>query len=115
MNSSRGSGVASAKRCRLFLARCGAECRLSLLIAVFGFAALQAIRSSLTDCHAGLAKGGRTVLVVEGAQAAGRRNASSLLPVNRTQRLLRQWIIRATHLPGIDRLVARRIVGRIAK
>lgn len=55
------------------------------------------------------------MLVVEGAQAAGRRNASSLLPVNRTQRLLRQWIIRATHLPGIDRLVARRIVGRIAK
>ena len=52
--------------------------------------------------------------VVEEAQAAGRRTASSFLPANRTQRLLRRWIIRATHLPGIDRLVARRIVGRIA-
>ena len=53
--------------------------------------------------------------VVEEAQAAGRRTASSFLPANRTQRLLRRWIIRATHLPGIDRLVARQIVGRIAK
>lgn len=52
---------------------------------------------------------------VQEAQAAGRRTASSFLPANRTQRLLRQWIIRATHLPGIDRLVARQIVGRIAK
>jgi 2-polyprenyl-6-methoxyphenol hydroxylase-like FAD-dependent oxidoreductase len=53
--------------------------------------------------------------VVEEAQAAGRRAASSFLPSTRTQRLLRRWIIRATHLPGIDRLVARQIVGRIAK
>ncbi|WP_427008177.1 FAD-dependent monooxygenase [Pseudarthrobacter sp. H2] len=53
--------------------------------------------------------------VVEEAQAAGRRAASSFLPANRIQRLLRRWIIRATHLPGIDRLVARQIVGRIAK
>ncbi|ABK03122.1 monooxygenase, FAD-binding protein [Arthrobacter sp. FB24] len=53
--------------------------------------------------------------VVEEAQAAGRRAASSFLPSNRTQRFLRRWIIRATHLPGIDRLVARQIVGRIAK
>ncbi|MGO4227419.1 FAD-dependent monooxygenase [Arthrobacter sp. YAF34] len=53
--------------------------------------------------------------VVEEAQAAGRRTASSFLPANRTQRLLRRWIIRATRLPGIDRLVARQIVGRIAK
>ncbi|WP_426228569.1 FAD-dependent monooxygenase [Pseudarthrobacter sp. DSP2-3-2b1] len=53
--------------------------------------------------------------VVEEAQAAGRRAAASFLPANRTQRLLRRWIIRATHLPGIDRLVARQIVGRIAK
>lgn len=53
--------------------------------------------------------------VVEEAQAAGRRAASSFLPANRTRRLLRRWIIRATHLPGIDRLVARQIVGRIAK
>ena len=47
--------------------------------------------------------------VVEEAQAAGRRAALSFLPANRTQRLLRRWIIQATHLPGIDRLVARRI------
>jgi 2-polyprenyl-6-methoxyphenol hydroxylase-like FAD-dependent oxidoreductase len=53
--------------------------------------------------------------VVEEAQAAGRRAASSFLPANRTQRLVRRWIIRATRLPGIDRLVARQIVGRIAK
>ena len=53
--------------------------------------------------------------VIEVAQAAGRSAASSFLPANRAQRLLRRWIIRATHLPGIDRLVARRIVGRIAK
>ncbi|WP_416417306.1 FAD-dependent monooxygenase [Paenarthrobacter aromaticivorans] len=53
--------------------------------------------------------------VVEAAQAAGRRAASSFLPANRLQRVLRRWIIRATHLPGIDRLVARQIVGRIAK
>jgi len=53
--------------------------------------------------------------VVEEAQAAGRRTAKSFLPANRTQRLLRRWIIRATHLPGIDRLVARQILGRIAK
>ena len=53
--------------------------------------------------------------VVEEAQAAGRRAAVSFLPANRLQCLLRRWIIRATHLPGIDRTVARRIVGRIAK
>lgn len=53
--------------------------------------------------------------VVEEGQAAGRRAAASFLPANRTQRLLRRWIIRASHLPGIDRLVARQIVGRIAK
>jgi 2-polyprenyl-6-methoxyphenol hydroxylase-like FAD-dependent oxidoreductase len=52
---------------------------------------------------------------VEQAQAAGRRAASSFLPSNRAQQLLRQWIIRATHVPGIDRIVARQIVGRIAK
>lgn len=52
---------------------------------------------------------------VEDAQAAGKRAASSFLPASRTQRLLRRWIIRTTHLPGIDRLVARQVVGRIAK
>ncbi|MDR6415273.1 FAD-dependent monooxygenase [Pseudarthrobacter sulfonivorans] len=52
---------------------------------------------------------------VEVAQAAGRRAASSFLPANPTQRLLRRWVIRATQLPGIGRLVASRIVGRIAK
>ncbi|WP_059388309.1 FAD-dependent monooxygenase [Arthrobacter sp. Hiyo1] len=53
--------------------------------------------------------------VVEEAQAAGRRAASSFLPANRTQRLLRRWVIRASHLPGIDRLIARQIVGKIAR
>ncbi|MET1044447.1 MAG: FAD-dependent monooxygenase [Microbacteriaceae bacterium] len=53
--------------------------------------------------------------VVEVAQAAGRRTASSFLPANRVQLLLRRWMIRATHLPGVDRLVARQIVGRVAK
>jgi 2-polyprenyl-6-methoxyphenol hydroxylase-like FAD-dependent oxidoreductase len=52
--------------------------------------------------------------VVEEAQAAGRRAASSFLPANRTRLLVRRWIIRATHLPGVDRLVARRLLGRIA-
>lgn len=53
--------------------------------------------------------------VVEAAQASGRRAASSFLPRNRVQRLLRRWIIRASRLPGIDRLVARQILSRIAK
>jgi 2-polyprenyl-6-methoxyphenol hydroxylase-like FAD-dependent oxidoreductase len=53
--------------------------------------------------------------VVGAAQTAGRRAASSFLPANRTQRLLRRWTIRATRLPGINRLVARRIAGTIAK
>lgn len=52
--------------------------------------------------------------VIREAQAAGRRAVSSFLPANRRQQLLRRWIIRATHLPGIDRLVARKIVGRVA-
>lgn len=53
--------------------------------------------------------------VVEEAQAAGRRAASSFLPANRAQRFLRRWIIRASHVPGVDRLVARHVVGRFAK
>ncbi|WP_350002301.1 FAD-dependent monooxygenase [Pseudarthrobacter sp. WHRI 8279] len=53
--------------------------------------------------------------VVEDAQTAGRRIASSFLPRNHVQRFLRRWIISATHVPGIDRMVARRIVGKIAK
>lgn len=53
--------------------------------------------------------------VVAQAQASGRRAASSFLPANRTQRLLRRWVIRATELPGIDRLVARKILQSIAK
>lgn len=53
--------------------------------------------------------------VVEEAQAAGRRAASSFLPANRAQRLLRRWIIRGSRLPGADRLVARQIVGRSGK
>jgi 2-polyprenyl-6-methoxyphenol hydroxylase-like FAD-dependent oxidoreductase len=53
--------------------------------------------------------------VVEVAQAAGRRTASSFLPSNPAQLLLRRWIIRASNLPGIDRIVSRRIVGRTAR
>lgn len=53
--------------------------------------------------------------VVQTAQRSGRRAAASFLPANRTRRLLRRWIIRATRLPGIDRWVARMIVSRIAK
>jgi 2-polyprenyl-6-methoxyphenol hydroxylase-like FAD-dependent oxidoreductase len=53
--------------------------------------------------------------VVEAAQAAGRRAASSFLPAHEGQLVLRRWIIRATRVPGIDRLVARRIVGRTPK
>ncbi len=53
--------------------------------------------------------------VVEVAQASGRRAAASFLPANRAQLLLRRWVIRSTHLPGVDRLVARRVVGRIAR
>lgn len=52
--------------------------------------------------------------VVEAAQESGRRAATSFLPTNRTRRLLRRWILRATHLPGIDRLVARQILRTIA-
>lgn len=53
--------------------------------------------------------------VVEMAQASGRRAAASFLPRNRTQRLVRRWIIRGTRLPGIDRLVARQVLRSIAK
>ena len=52
---------------------------------------------------------------VELAQASGRRAAKSFIPANRTRRLIRRWIIRATHLPGVDRIVARQILARIAK
>ncbi|MET3932220.1 FAD-dependent monooxygenase [Arthrobacter sp. OAP107] len=53
--------------------------------------------------------------VVESAQASGRRAASAFLPANRAQRLVRRWTIQGTALPGIDRLVARRILRTIAK
>lgn len=53
--------------------------------------------------------------VVHMAQASGRRAASTFLPTNRAQRLLRRLVIRATGVPGIDRLVARQIVRMIAK
>ena len=44
--------------------------------------------------------------------AAGRRAASSFLPASRTRRLLRRLVIRASHVPGIDRMVAGRIEGQ---
>jgi 2-polyprenyl-6-methoxyphenol hydroxylase-like FAD-dependent oxidoreductase len=52
---------------------------------------------------------------VETAQASGRRAAASFLPANPAQRLFRRWVIRAAALPGVDRLIARQIVGRTAK
>jgi 2-polyprenyl-6-methoxyphenol hydroxylase-like FAD-dependent oxidoreductase len=82
----------------------------ALLCDVLGPAAsADGIRTALTEFE------GRWRPVVEGAQAAGRRAASSFLPTNRAQLLLRRWVIRASHLPGIDRIVARQIVGRTAK
>jgi 2-polyprenyl-6-methoxyphenol hydroxylase-like FAD-dependent oxidoreductase len=51
--------------------------------------------------------------VVEVAQRSGRRAASSFLPASHAQRLLRRWIIRATHVPGINRIVARQVLRRI--
>jgi 2-polyprenyl-6-methoxyphenol hydroxylase-like FAD-dependent oxidoreductase len=53
--------------------------------------------------------------VVETAQASGRRSAATFLPANRAQRFARRWVIRATDLPGIDRLVARQVLRSIAK
>lgn len=52
---------------------------------------------------------------VEAAQIAGRRAAASFLPVSRFRRLLRRWIIRASQLPGIDRVIARQILRTVAK
>lgn len=52
--------------------------------------------------------------MIAAGQASGRRTASSFLPAHRAQLLLRRWVIRATKLPGIDRLVARMILSRIA-
>jgi 2-polyprenyl-6-methoxyphenol hydroxylase-like FAD-dependent oxidoreductase len=52
---------------------------------------------------------------VEAAQASGRRAAASFLPANRRALLLRRWVLRAAGVPGIDRLVARQLVGRVAK
>ncbi|MDQ0768045.1 2-polyprenyl-6-methoxyphenol hydroxylase-like FAD-dependent oxidoreductase [Pseudarthrobacter defluvii] len=52
---------------------------------------------------------------VELAQKSGRRTAATFLPRNSTQRLLRRWVIRATRLPGVDRLVAHQILRSIAK
>ncbi|MGO4536621.1 FAD-dependent monooxygenase [Leifsonia sp. 2MCAF36] len=52
--------------------------------------------------------------VVEAAQRSGRRAASTFLPLNRRQLLLRRYILRAARLPGINRLLAHQIVKRIA-
>lgn len=52
--------------------------------------------------------------VVEVAQNSGRRTAATFLPSNNAQRLLRRWVIRATRLPGVDRLVAHQILRSIA-
>jgi 2-polyprenyl-6-methoxyphenol hydroxylase-like FAD-dependent oxidoreductase len=52
--------------------------------------------------------------VVTIAQTSGRRAASTFLPANRAQLLIRRWVLRATALPGVDRLVARRVLRSIA-
>ncbi|MGP5030411.1 FAD-dependent oxidoreductase [Glutamicibacter arilaitensis] len=49
------------------------------------------------------------------AQASGRRAANSFLPRNRMALWLRRSVIKATKLPGIDRLVAHQIIKRLAK
>ncbi|WP_427017425.1 FAD-dependent monooxygenase [Pseudarthrobacter sp. P1] len=66
------------------------------------------IGGALTDVE------GRWWPFVEKAQASGRRAAASFLPANSTQRLIRRWIIRAAGVPGIDQIVARQILKRIA-
>lgn len=53
--------------------------------------------------------------VVAVAQASGRRAARSFLPSTRAQLLLRRWVVRATRLPGVDRIVAHQILRSIAK
>ena len=44
-------------------------------------------------------------------QAVGRRAAGTFLPETRRALLLRRVILRAASLPGIDRLLARRLAG----
>ncbi len=53
--------------------------------------------------------------IVEETQAVGRRAASSFLPASRIQLLARRWTLRLSGLPGIDRILARQIVGRLVK
>jgi 2-polyprenyl-6-methoxyphenol hydroxylase-like FAD-dependent oxidoreductase len=52
--------------------------------------------------------------LVEKAQASGRRAVKTFLPATRRQRMVRRLILRAAMLPGINALVARQIVKRIA-
>jgi 2-polyprenyl-6-methoxyphenol hydroxylase-like FAD-dependent oxidoreductase len=49
--------------------------------------------------------------LVEEKQAVGRRAAGTLLPETRRALLLRRVFLRAAALPGIDRLLARRLAG----
>ncbi|WP_404291412.1 FAD-dependent oxidoreductase [Glutamicibacter arilaitensis] len=53
--------------------------------------------------------------VLATAQASGRRAANTFLPKNKLQLLVRRWIVRLTHLPGADNLVAKQILKRVAK
>jgi 2-polyprenyl-6-methoxyphenol hydroxylase-like FAD-dependent oxidoreductase len=53
--------------------------------------------------------------VILGAQERGRRAAATFLPRSRRQLLVRRWMIRATHLPGVDRLAARGILRSLTK
>ena len=49
------------------------------------------------------------------AQASGRRAANSFLPRRKLGLLWRRLILRSTRLPGMDRIIARQIVKRLAK
>jgi 2-polyprenyl-6-methoxyphenol hydroxylase-like FAD-dependent oxidoreductase len=49
--------------------------------------------------------------LVEEKQAVGRRAAGTFLPETRRALLLRRVFLRAAALPGIDRLLARRLAG----
>lgn len=87
-------------------------------MAIAGAAALGEALAAVTEpaqlpnALAGYERAMRPVIAT--AQASGRRAANTFLPKNKLQLLVRRWIVRATHLPGADRLVAKQILKRIA-
>ena len=56
----------------------------------------------------------RMLPVIRASQAAGRRTAQWFLPTSRPSLLLRRLVLRARGVPGVDRLVAARLVGKAA-